>query len=322
MNFKKVFLFSGQGSQYYGMGKELYENNKVFNFWMDTCSEIVATDIGTSLTEMLYNPANKGKPFDQLLYTNPALISVQYSLFQMLNDMKIEPAYLMGYSLGEITSCIASEMLSIEDGLKFSVALAKMVEEKTPKAAMLAIMSGKEIIVQNPDIFAACWLIATNFSENFVVCGLPEDIRMLQKSLQQKGIVSQQLPVNNGFHTPLIDSIENNLKETVQAIQFSKGKIPVISSKDVSIKNEISYNDFWDVLRYSVNFENAVNMIVNQHDCAFIDLGPSGSLATAVKYILATDSKSVPLQLINQYGKNLQTLEKFTESFSKIQQSS
>jgi len=317
MNLKKVFLFSGQGSQYYGMGKELYENNKIFNFGMNECSEIVSAAIGTSLIEMLYDPAKKGQPFDQLLYTNPALISVQYSLYRMLQDMNIHPEYFMGYSLGEITSCIASEMLSLENGLNLSVTIAKMVEEKTPKAAMLAIMSGKEIIVQNPDIFSACWLIATNFSESFVVCGLPKDIQTLQKSLQHEGIVSQQLPVTNGFHTPLIDAVENDLKAEIQKIQLSKGKIPIISSKDARIKNEVSHNDFWDVLRYSVNFENAVHTITNQHDCVFIDLGPSGSLATSVKYILDADSKSIPLQLINQYGKNLQTLEKFTEAFHK-----
>ncbi|EDP94616.1 acyltransferase domain-containing protein [Kordia algicida OT-1] len=319
MSKKKVFLFSGQGSQYYGMGRELYENNKIFNFWMNECSEIVSSHIGTSLIEMLYDPSKKGEPFDELLYTNPTLISVQYSLFRMLRDIQIEPDYVMGYSLGEITSCIASEVLSLKDGLKLSVEIAKLVEKNTPKAAMLAIMSGKEIIVQNPDIFSNCWLIATNFSQSFVVCGLPEEIQTLQKALQQEGIISQQLPVNNGFHTPLIDPVEDKLKETVQAVQLSKGKVPIVSSKDSSIKHEILHQDFWEVLRYSVNFENAIKMMVNQQDCVFIDLGPSGSLATSVKYILEEDATSVPLQLINQYGKNLQTFEKFKESFSKVQ---
>lgn len=319
MSKKKVFLFSGQGSQYYGMGRELYENNKIFNFWMNECSEIVSSYTGTSLIEMLYDPSKKGKPFDELLHTNPTLISVQYSLFRMLRDINIEPDYVMGYSLGEITSCIASEMLTLKDGLELSVEIAELVENNTPKAAMLAIMAGKEIIVQNPDIFSQCWLIATNFSQSFVVCGLPEEIQTLQKALQQDGVVSQLLPVNNGFHTPLIDPVEDKLKEKVQTVQLSKGKIPIVSSKDSSIKNEVSHHDFWEVLRYSVNFENAVKMMVNQHDCVFIDLGPSGSLATSVKYILEEDSKSIPLQLINQYGKNLQTIEKFKESFSEVQ---
>lgn len=319
MSKKKVFLFSGQGSQYYGMGRELYENNKIFNFWMNECSEIVSSYIGASLIEMLYDPSKKGKPFDELIHTNPTLISVQYSLFRMLLDIDIQPDYVMGYSLGEITSCIASEVLTLKDGLEFSVEIAKLVENNTPKAAMLAIMAGKEIIVENPDIFSQCWLIATNFSQSFVVCGLPEEIKTLQKALQQDGVVSQLLPVNNGFHTPLIDAVEDELKEKVQTIQLLKGKTPIVSSKDSSIKNEVSHHDFWEVLRYSVNFENAVKTMVNQHDCIFIDLGPSGSLATSVKYILEEDATSVPLQLINQYGKNLQTFEKFKESFSVVE---
>ena len=316
MNKKSVFMFSGQGSQYYRMGKELYEHHKTFNYWMDACNEIVSPLIKTSLTDIIYDNDKKGEAFDRLLYTNPALVSIQYSMFQVLKNIGIHPDYLLGYSLGELTTAIVSEVITLEDGLNLVVDMANLVEEKTPKTTMLAIMSGKEIIVENPDFFMDCWLIATNFSGSFVMCGLPNDISSLQYMLQEKGITTQLLPVNFGFHTPLIDALENQFKKRVEKIHLSTAKIPIISSKESGIINELTHDYFWEIIRYPVNFERTVKNIVQDKNCVFIDLGPSGSLATSVKYILNSNPGDLPLQILNQYGKNLNALEKFTTDFS------
>lgn len=319
MDKKSVFMFSGQGSQYYQMGKELYENNKVFNYWMDACDEIVSPLINASLTKIIYPEGKKGESFDRLLYTNPALLSIQYSLFRMLKDMGIQPDFLMGYSLGEITAAMASEVITLEDGLTLVVDMAHLVEEKTPQATMLAIMGEKEIIMQNPDLFMQCWLIATNFSGSFVMCGLPDDISSLQNALREKGVTTQLLPVNYGFHTPLINDLENQFKKRVREINLSNAKISIISSKESDVIHELSHDYFWEIIRYPVNFEKTVKNTVKNKECVFIDLGPSGSLATSVKYILDSNSGAVPLQLMNQYGRNLDTLEKFITNFSVSQ---
>src|SRR3954471_5340073 len=97
-----IFMFSGQGSQYYQMGKELYEKNAQFKHWMDHCDEIVSPLIQTSLIEVLYRGKGKSESFDNILYTNPALLCVEYSLFKVLNSMGVQPDFLLGYSLGEI----------------------------------------------------------------------------------------------------------------------------------------------------------------------------------------------------------------------------
>ncbi|QHI36091.1 hypothetical protein IMCC3317_14450 [Kordia antarctica] len=312
-------MFSGQGSQYYQMGKELYENHKVFNYWMDACNEIVSPLIKTSLTEIIYNKDKRGESFDRLLHTNPALLSIQYSMFHVLKDLGIQPDYVLGYSLGEITAAMASEVLTLEDGLSFVTDMADFVEEETPKATMLAIMAGKEIVLDYSDLFSKCWIIATNFSGSFVVCGLPENVSSLQNALRQDGITTQELPVNNGFHTPIIDDLEQKFKKRVKEIKLSDAKIPIISSKEYDIVQEVSHDYFWEVIRYPVNFQTTVKNTVKNKECIFIDLGPSGSLATSVKYIVDSNSGAVPLQILNQYGKNLEALEKFKANFSANQ---
>ncbi len=315
MGKKQIFMFSGQGSQYYQMGKELYQNHQLFKQSMDECNAFVAPLIGMSLTEVIYNPkVEKGAIFDRLLYTNPALLSIQYSLVRVLKDMGVYPDFVMGYSLGEVTAAIVSEAISLEDGLKLVVDMAHLAEEETPQARMLAIMAEKIIVVQNPDLFSKCWLTATNFTENFVISGLPHDIQSLQNDLKEEGITTQKLPVNYGFHTPLIEGLEHRFKKILSEISYSGPVIPIISSRQNEVVASLTDEYFWEVIRYPVNFQKTIENTVKNEDFVFIDLGPSGSLATSIKYILPPSSNSVALQVMNQYGKNLHMLEKFGDN--------
>lgn len=309
-------MFSGQGSQYYQMGKEFYQNFESFKKSMDECNDIVSPLIKTSLIEIIYQDRKIGEPFDRLLYTNPALLSIQYSMARVLKDIGVYPDFIIGYSLGEVLATMISGAVALEDGLKLVVDMARIAEEKTPQAKMLAIVADKKIIVNDPSLFSKCWLTASNFSGNFVVGGLPDDINTLQNKLKQERIITQQLPVNQGFHTPLINGLENEFKERIKKLHRYTPEIPIISSWQTDIVDELSDDYFWDIIRYPVNFEKTIEKIIRKGDCIFIDMGPSGSLATSVKYLLPSGSGSVPLQIMNQYGKNLNMLEQFRSSIS------
>jgi bacillaene synthase trans-acting acyltransferase len=308
-------MFSGQGSQYHQMGKELYENHAIFKFWMDHCNEIVQPIIKTSLIDILYRGEGKSKPFDNLMYTNPALLCVEYSLVKVLTGMGIYPDYLMGYSLGELTASVVSGAISLEDGIQLVVNIAKLAEEKAQPSGMLTIMQPKIIMAEFPGLFHHCWLTGTNFPENFVVCGLTNTIQYLQEVLNKKNITSQILPVKYGFHTELIDTIKEDYKQLIRGINLFPIKIPIISSLKTEIIHELSENYFWEVIRNPVNFEKTVEWILEKGNCVFIDAGPSGTLATFVKYILPSNSSSISLQMINQFGKDLNSVEKLRTHF-------
>jgi len=312
-----VFMFSGQGSQYYQMGKELYENNTQFRFWMDHCEEIVSPLIQTSLIDVLYRGKKKSESFDNILYTNPALLCIEYSLFKVLKEMDIQPDFLMGYSLGEIIAAVVSDTISLEDGIQLVVDIARLAEKKTQPAEMMAIMESKKIMTDYPDLFRHCWLTGTNFKDNFVVCGLSNAIQHLKENLNKKNITIQILPVRYGFHTELIDPIEEECKQLVRSVKRSSGRIPIISSLKSDPIHEWNEDYLWEVFRYPVNFEQTVNKLLNKGEYIFIDLGPSGSLATFVKYILPVNSGSTSLPMINPFGNDLNSIEKLkTNLFS------
>ncbi|WP_106794047.1 acyltransferase domain-containing protein [Aquimarina sp. Aq78] len=310
MNKQIICMFSGQGSQYYEMGKELYEHNEQFRYWMDHCNEIVFPLIGTSLIDVLYRGKRKSEPFDNILYTNPALLSIQYSMFKLLKGMNIQPDFLMGYSMGELHAAVVSGAISLEDGIRVSVDIAKLVHEKTQPAGMLAIMGSKSIMIRYPDLFRNCWFTAGNFQENFVVSGLPHTIENLYQNLNKENVISQILPVKYGFHTKLIDPIEEAYKQIFRDIKVVSPEIPVISSLQTGTVRELNGDYVWKAIRNPVNFEQTVERILETEDYAFIDIGPSGTLSTFVKYILPSGSGSISLQMINQFGSDLNVIQK------------
>ena len=233
-----------------------------------------------------------------------------FSLSRVLMEMKIQPDFLLGYSLGEITATVVSGAISLEEGLSLTVDYAKILEKDSQPAAMLAIVESIDIMNQFPQLFKTCWLTGKNFQKNFVVSGLPQDIQNLQQALNKKGMISQKLPVTYGFHTELIDPIEKKFKQLVQRTNFSSIRIPIISSINGKQVEELSENYFWDIARHPVEFEKTIRLMLQIEDYVFIDVGPSGSLATFVKYLLPTFSNSLYLEVINQFGKNIKSIEK------------
>ena len=281
---------------------------------MDYCDEIVSPLLQTSLIDVVYKGKGKSESFDNILYTNPALLCVEYSLFRVLREMDINPDFLMGYSLGEIVASVAAEAISLEEGIQLVVGIARLAEERTQQASMLAIVESSSIMSAFPDIFHNCWLTGTNFKGHFVVTGFPEAIQDLQEGLNKKNIISQELPVKQGFHTALIDPIKEECKQLVRNISLSPPKIPIISSLKTGLVEELNEDYLWEAIRYPVNFQQTVERVLENGDYIFIDLGPSGTLATFIKYILTPNSGSISLPVLNQFGRDLAAVEKLRTS--------
>ncbi|MBD3316025.1 MAG: acyltransferase domain-containing protein [Chitinivibrionales bacterium] len=316
MNKNVVFMFSGQGAQYYRMAEELYKKYDRFAYWMDHCNEMAAPYVGNPLTEVIYEGGGKSEPFDRLLYTNPALLCVQYSLAQVLLEEGVKPDYLLGYSLGEIVASVVARAISLESGIELVTGLARLVEDKTPPAEMLAIMAPFPIVSTQPAMFRSCWVTGKNMVDNFVVCGEPETIRNLCVSLKKQTIAFQKLPVKFGFHTEMIDPIEGDFRRLVKRIEPGELEIPVISAYQKKTVTTFGADYLWNVIRCPVDFEATVKQTLRMDDFLFIDAGPSGVLATLVKYLLPADAGSVSLQMINQFGNDMHTFRTLMQNLN------
>ncbi len=161
---KTVFMFSGQGSQYYSMGRDLYDNHGTFRYWMNYCAAVAKDHLGVNLIDHIFQErADKYEPFSRTLYTSPAIFMVNYSVAQTLMDEGVQPTLLLGYSLGEIVALAVSGFISLEDALDFLIRSAHLVETQTPPAGMLAILDSPDIVGKYRSEFQHTTVASLNF---------------------------------------------------------------------------------------------------------------------------------------------------------------
>ena len=316
-----VFMYSGQGSQYFQMGKELFECHPRFQRWMQYCNTLVEPKIGVSLLDIIYHHNNQSQPFDRVLYSNPAILAIEYSLSRVLNEIGIKPDYVLGYSLGEFTAAVMSDAISLSSAFDIVIGFAEMLEKNSPEAEMLAIVSPlKEVQQSFRESFSSCWVTGMNMDNHFVLSGLPQNIQNIHQQCKDANIISQLLPVKYGFHTPLMDDLEYIFKERTSIQSFYPLNVPMFSCLHTQIIEDVDENYFWDVIRQPVKFQQAIQQFIQQQSAIFLDVGPSGTLSTFVKYILsATEEKSSlssTIEIMNPFGRDLDTLERMKNSLN------
>lgn len=307
-----VFMYSGQGSQYFHMTRELYERHPRYRLWLEYCDEVASPVLGTSVLETVFDPVrSKGDPFDDLAGSNAALICVEYSLTRVVQEMGYRPDYLLGYSLGEITAAVVAEVFPLETGISFAVEIARMLAEATPQSGMLAIVGTQELLRRHAGLFADCWVTGRNFDGNFVVSGRVEAVDRLERVLGREGVLAQRLPVNYGVHTELIDPVEKRARDLLGTVSFAPPRIPIVSSASMGRLDTVTVDGVWNAMRSPVEFSQTIEKMTAEVDATFVDLGPSATLATFVKYILAPDSGSTQVSTVNRFGNDLKSLSEF-----------
>ena len=314
-----VFMYSGQGSQYFHMTRELYERHPRYRLWLDHCDDIALPVLGKSVVETIFDEGRaKSDPFDSLADSNAALLCVEYSLTRVVQEMGYRPDVLVGYSLGEITAAVVAEVLPLELGISFAVEFARTLVDRTPPSAMLAVLVTEELLRGHAGLFTDCRVTGRNFDGNVVVSGRVGAVERLERSLGEQGIVCQRLPVNRGVHTELIDPVGEQVRGILGAVTFAPPRIPIVSSASTGQVAEVTADGIWAAMRSPVEFARTIGKMSAAGDATFIDLGPSATLATFVKYILPPGSGSVQVPTVNRFGQDLKALREFQEQTAAL----
>lgn len=306
-----VFMFSGQGSHYYQMGRDLFDKQQVFRYWVQSADEIFQALTGLSFINELYHKSyQKCYPFTRTLFTHPAIFSIEYALGQLLYSQGMKPDYVLGASLGEFTAAVFAKIISFETALSSIIKQAQIIEDNCLPGQMLAILQSAYLYKIDSFIQKQSELAATNFDSHFVVSGEPDRLTRLATYLDCQKIVSQKLMVAHGFHSSCIDTAAVPYAQFAGHQSFSIPNISFISCTHAELLINIHPLHFWDAIRLPIQFQRTIQMLESKNNYFYFDLGPSGTLANFIKYNLTAHSSSETTALMTMSGQGLINLTK------------
>jgi acyl transferase domain-containing protein/aryl carrier-like protein len=284
-----VFMFPGQGSQQPAMADDLYRTEPRYREVFDRCAAIVEAEAGFDLRAIVYPESLPEKKRDAEMYLTrtsicqPALFAVEYSLALLLKSWGIQPALLLGHSLGEYVAACLSGVWSLEDALRIVAARGRLMES-VPEGRMLAVPLPRESA--NALLGAECSLAAVNGPASSVISGPSEAIQIIRCQLESQEVPARELSVHRAFHSAAMNEILPSFAQVLSSVRFHDPIIPFISNRTgrvISAATARSLSYWLEHLRCTVEFSAAVETLSEKPGRAFVEVGPGAVLGSSLR---------------------------------------
>ncbi|WP_343311472.1 type I polyketide synthase [Bacillus atrophaeus] len=283
-----VFMFSGQGSQYVNMGKQLFDTELIFHEELQRCFTILQSEEGINISSVMF-PADEAESAEaerlihQTSYTQPILFSFEYALASLLIKKGLKPQYMIGHSIGEIAAACLSGVCSLEDALHMVAVRGRLMQDM-PEGEMLSIaLPCRETEME---LTAGVELSASNSSGLSVVSGRREPINALAASLQKKGVAIQHLKTSHAFHSSMMEPAASRFADCLQDMELQAPDIPFISNVTGDwIKGEQAADPhYWaSHIMKKVDFDSGLNTLLQMDNVVFVEIGPGNTLTQFVR---------------------------------------
>lgn len=275
-----TFLFSGQGSQYFGMGQDLYKTQPTFMKVVDDCAKILSRYLPLPLLSVLWGE-NKAK-LNETKYTQAALFTIEYALSELWKSWGIEPSAVMGHSVGELVAACVAGVFSLEDGLKLIAKRGELMQKLDGDCGMGAVSaSGTEAEAAIKSYGSNLSIAAYNGPTNTTISGDKKSLREVLAKFEKDGFKVKELSVSHGFHSSQMDPALQEFEKTANEIRYFSPKIKLISNltgKEVS-GNEVIDAAYWRKhAREAVKFEQGIKTLWEQGFRNYIEIGPGTTL--------------------------------------------
>jgi trans-AT polyketide synthase/acyltransferase/oxidoreductase domain-containing protein len=309
MTHPVIFMYSGQGSQYHHMGRELFDRDPVFRRALEECEAAYRVVTGRSLLDEIFAPGrSRREPFDDTRKTHPAIVAVEYALSQVVLGWGVRPRYLLGYSVGEVAAAVVAGVIDFADGLTLATRQAALLHERCPAGGMLAILGPPALAAERPQLFAGTDVAAVNLERHFVVAGAPEDLKRIREELLVEEVPAQVLPVTQAFHSRFMEPAREELLALGTGLVPRPPATPLVSATFGGEVSGWSADFLWQLARRPVQFHGTVRALEEQGPFVYLDLGPSATLANFVDYALAEGSGSTTLASLRRSGRDVESM--------------
>ncbi|WLQ16679.1 amino acid adenylation domain-containing protein [Hahella aquimaris] len=300
-----VFLFSGQGAQYPGMMRRLYETEPVVRDTLERCEAVAAPLLGQSLLTLMFNP-DPDSGIHQTRYTQPALFACEAALARLWMSWGVQPQLALGHSVGEYAAAHAAGLFSLEQGMKLVLRRGELMQS-LPAGEMLALFAPRdkvEALLQDSGVALA--VAADNGPDLTVISGRGEAMAQIRPLLSRQEIRFQSVQVSHAFHSPMMAPILPDLRKVTESTPLGHLQFPLLSNVTGDfIEAEDFEHDYW--LRHTMNpveFRKCMLTAADRHVDLFLEIGPGASLCGMGKRCLP-DSKAAWVHSI-RYGEDEQ----------------
>ncbi len=279
-----AFLFAGGGAQYPNMGRGLYDSEPVYRQAVDDCLAQAATFIDFDLRALLYPPADgeadAARQLERPSRALPALFITQYAQARLWQAWGIEPAALIGHSMGENTAACLAGVLSLRDAIGL-VALRGRLFERLPAGGMLSVQLGVDAV--RPLLDGTLDIAAVNAPELTVVSGPVAALDALEQRLRAQEISCQRIHIDVAAHSAMLDPILSEFEACLRSIRLQPPQLPFISnlSGDWIRPEQAMDARYWvQHLRQTVRFADGVGRLLADGEFALLEVGPGRTLTS------------------------------------------
>lgn len=298
-----AFLFPGQGAQYVNMGRTLYQSEARFRSEIDDCSAVLKPHLGLDLCEILYPPESKlaaaQEQITQTAVTQPALFVIEYALARLWMAWGIEPAAMIGHSLGEYVAACLAGVFTRDDALRLLARRARMMQD-LPSGSMLAVRCPLDAIAAELDSRTS--VAALNAPGLTVISGDHAAIAELEARLAMRQIDSRRLLTSHAFHSPMVEPIVPSFADFVRSVPRAVPTRRWVSGVTGELITDAEATDpaYWaQQMRRPVRFMDGAGKLTDP-GLALLEVGPGQALTSFVRQ--HPDRKAGQLALTSLHG--------------------